>query len=165
MGGCAMRQPVAHGLRVAVNRLIADARRAGGPEIELCDDLAGRELPPALRAPVLCIVQELLLNACRHSTSRRILVGLGQDDTHIYIQVQDWGIGFNSTAVSPNRRGLKGVRELVQWLGGTVEIDSQVGSGTCVVAELPVSLGNLQPAAARHFAPYTPVVGTFERSV
>ena len=32
----------------------------------------------------------------------------------------------------------KGVRELVQGLGGTVEFDSQVGSGTCVVVEIPM---------------------------
>ena len=131
-------KPVAHGLRVAVNRLIADNQRPSGPEIELCDDLVSGELRPTLQMPVLCIVQELLLNACRHSKSRRILVGIAQDDTHVYIQVQDWGVGFNPAAVAPNRRGLKGVCKFVQWLGGTVDIDTRLGKGTCIVAEIPL---------------------------
>ena len=122
-----------------MNRLIAESQRSGGPEIELCDDLVSGELPPMMYAPALCILQELLRNACRHSKSKRILVGIAQDDTHVYIQVQDWGVGFNSRAVPPNRRGLKGVRDLVQWLGGTADIYSQFGSGTCIVVEIPVS--------------------------
>ena len=66
------------------------------------------------------------------------MVGIGQDDTHVYIQVQDWGVGFNCTTISPKRRGLKDVRELVQSLGGIVDIDSRVGNGTCVAIEIPV---------------------------
>jgi signal transduction histidine kinase len=123
---------------LAVNRLIADYQSFDGPEIELCLDLPGGELRPALQVPVLCIVRELLTNACRHSKSRRILVGIGRDDTHVYIQVQDWGVGFNCTALSPKRRGLKGVRELVQSLGGIVDIDSRLGDGTCIAIEIPV---------------------------
>ena len=88
--------------------------------------------------PVLCIVRELLTNACRHSKSRRILVGIGRDDTHVYIQVQDWGVGFNCTAISPKRRGLKDVRGLIQSLGGIVDIDSRLGNGTCIAIEIPV---------------------------
>ena len=133
-----MLKPVAHGVRVAMNRLIADIQRSDGPEIEFCDDLGSGKLQPALQVPVLCIARELLLNACRHSQSRRILVGIGQDDTHICIQVQDWGVGFNFTAVSPTRRGLKDLCQLVQWLGGIVDVDTQVGNGTCIIVEIPV---------------------------
>jgi signal transduction histidine kinase len=118
--------------------LIADTQKSEGPEIEFCDDLASAEPRPVLRVAVLCIVRELLLNACCYSRSRRILVGIGQDDTHIYIQVQDWGIGFDCAAVSPNRRGLNGVRELVRRLGGTVDIDTRLGQGTCISVEIPV---------------------------
>ena len=138
MNRCLMRDPVVHNLRVAVNRLITDNQRSDGPEIELCHDLDNGELRPALQVPVLCIVRELLLNACQHSKSKQILVGIAQDDTHVYIQVQDWGVGFNSMAVAPNRGGLEEVHHLAQWLGGTVDIDTRIGNGTCVVVEIPL---------------------------
>ena len=142
-----MCKPVANGLRFALKCVIADNQRSDGPEIELCDDLGSDDLRPVLQVPVLCIVRELLLNACYHSKSRRILVGIAQDDAQVYIQVQDWGVGFNATAVFPNRHGLKTVRELVQWFGGTVEIDTQIGNGTCIVVEIPVHRENGQVAS------------------
>ena len=95
--GVATGESFASDLKLAVNCLIADYHSLDGPEIELCHDLSGGELRPVLQVPVLCIVRELLRNACRHSKSRRILVGIGRDDTHIYIQVQDWGVGFDCT--------------------------------------------------------------------
>ena len=147
--GVATDESSASGLTLAVHRLIAGHQSLDGPEIEFCHDLSGGELRPVLQASVLCIVRELLANACRHSKSRRILVGIGRDDTHVYIQVQDWGVGFNCTALSPRlkpinglnepqRRGLKGVRELVESLGGIVDIDSRPGNGTCIAVEIPV---------------------------
>jgi len=83
-------------------------------------------------------VQELLLNACRHSKSKNVLVGLAQDDECLCVQVQDWGVGFDSESNQPHQRGLKAVRSLVARLGGTVEIYSQCGKGTCVMVELPL---------------------------
>jgi len=136
--GLATGESSASNLKLAVNRLIAGHRSLDGPEIEFCHDLSGGELRPVLQVPVLGIVRELLTNACRHSKSMRILVGIGRDDTHVYIQVQDWGVGFNCTALSPKQRGLKGVRELVQSLGGIVDIDSRPGNGTCIAIEIPV---------------------------
>ena len=127
------------GLRAAVTCLVADCQTDAGPEIEFYDDLTMGELGPELQPALLSIVRELLLNACRHSHSRSVLLGLAQDDGYLCVQVQDWGVGFDPADVSPNKRGLKGIRDLVGWLGGTMEIGSQCGSGTCVVVEIPLS--------------------------
>jgi hypothetical protein len=132
-------RPDAPGLRAAVDRLIAASQACEGPEIELWDDLVvDEELPPGLQSAMLSIVQELLLNACRHSKSKRVLLGLAQDDGCVCVQVQDWGIGFDSESEQPHKRGLKGVRDLVGWLGGTIDIDSQRGKGACIVVEVPL---------------------------
>jgi len=123
----------------AITRLIAESRAGGGPEIEFYDDIPLGELPSELQTLIFPIVQELLLNACRHSKSKNALVGLGQDDGRVCIQVQDWGIGFVPEMVSPRKVGLKGIQQLVQWLGGTVNVDSRPGAGTCIVIEIPLS--------------------------
>ncbi|MEN6367788.1 MAG: ATP-binding protein [Thermoguttaceae bacterium] len=130
-------QPNAANIVVAIERLVADSRAGGGPEIEFYDDVPIDELPSELQAAVFPIVQELLLNASRHSKSRNVLVGLGQDDDRVCIQVQDWGVGFVPEMVQPHKRGLKKIQQLVQWRGGTVNVDSRPGAGTCIVVEIP----------------------------
>ena len=134
-------QPNTTNIVAAIERLIADSRAGGGPEIEFYDDVPLDELPSELQTPVFSIVQELLLNACRHSKSKNVLVGLGQDDDRVCIQVQDWGIGFDPEMVQPHRccqAGLKGIQQVAQWLGGTVNVDSRPGAGACIVVEIPL---------------------------
>ena len=135
-------QPSATTLAAAVNRLIAENQARGGPAIEFLDDLTAADVRPELQTAIFSIVQELLLNACRHSKSQNVLLGLGQDNECVCVQVQDWGIGFDPEDIPPHRlglqRGLQGVRELVGRLGGTVEIESQPRTGTCVLVEIPL---------------------------
>lgn len=125
-------------LRTAIARLVADCQASGGPEIEFCEDLDGTELAPELRVALLVIVEELLHNACRHSQSKTVLLGIAQDAGRICVQVQDWGIGFDMNAVHPDKRGVRRVVQLSRALGGTAEIDSQPGAGTCILVELPL---------------------------
>jgi signal transduction histidine kinase len=40
--------------------------------------------------------------------------------------------------VQPRKRGLKGIHQLAQWRGGTVNVDSRPGAGTFIVVELPL---------------------------
>ena len=132
----------ATGLPASVRRLIADSRASGGPEIEFYDDLPPGELPGEVQSAVACIVEELLLNACRHSRSKNVLLGLARDEDSVCVQVQDWGVGFEPEKVEPQRLGLQGVRQLVQRLGGSVEIDSRPGMGTCIFVEVPLPDGS-----------------------
>lgn len=131
-------QPHTTPIAAAIDRLIAEIRAGGGPEIEFYDDVPNDELPSELQTVVFPIVQELLLNAWRHSKSKNVLVGLAQDDGRVCIQVQDWGVGFDLEMVQPHEHGLKAIRQLVQWRGGTVNADSRLGAGTCVVVEIPL---------------------------
>jgi carbon storage regulator CsrA len=126
----------------SVYRLIAESRATGGPAIEFHDDSALDELGPELQLTFLFIIQELLHNACRHSKSKNVLLGIAQDDGCVCIQVQDWGIGFDPKSVQPHeqglQRGLQGVQQLVRRLRGDMSIDSQQGNGTCVIVEVPL---------------------------
>ncbi|MGO9111728.1 MAG: carbon storage regulator [Thermoguttaceae bacterium] len=126
-------------LRASVHRLIAANHACDGPEVEFLDDRATDELPSEIRRAALPIVEELLRNACRHSKSPNVLLGLAQDDRCLCVQVRDWGIGFDWESNQKHQRGLKTVRDRVARLGGNVAIDSQRGKGTCVIVALPLS--------------------------
>jgi signal transduction histidine kinase len=149
LGALLGSQPIATRLRDAVHRLIAVSPACGRPEIEFYDDISIDELPSELQTVVFPMVLELVLNACRHSGSETVLVGLAQDDKQVCIQVQDWGVGFDPASTETGKRGLRGVRDMVRWLGGTLEIDSLRGSGTCVMVEIPQSRETADPNIAQ----------------
>ncbi len=128
-------------LLTAIQRLVADAQACGGPEIEFCHDFqdyAVNLLPPDLELAVFCIVQECVANACRHSKSEQVLIGLSRDDDSLCIEAQDWGIGFDPAKIGTKCLGLEGIRRRTDLLGGTVTIQSRLGEGTCITVELPL---------------------------
>lgn len=123
----------------AIECLVQDIRAAGGPDIELCHDIQPDQMPPRLELAAFRIVQESLANACRHSKTKKLLVGLTQDGASLCIEIQDWGVGFDPNAVPPGHFGLKSIRRRVELLQGTVTIASAAGDGTLITVELPLT--------------------------
>jgi signal transduction histidine kinase len=58
----------------------------------------------------------------------------------VQIVVRDDGCGFDPDSVAAGR-GLMGMRERIELLGGEIEVRSGPGSGTQIAAQLPVQLG------------------------
>jgi signal transduction histidine kinase len=141
-------QSEAASFRAAFVRLLTDSQIGDGPGIEFCNELTTDTLRAELQSAVLAIVLELLHNACRHSKSEDILLGITRDDECLCVQVEDWGVGFDVDREQSRGLGLKGIRHLVGWLGGTVDIDSQRGKGTCVMVEIP-QLREMGPSRLR----------------
>lgn len=95
-------------------------------------------LTPILEIAIYRIAQEALTNACQHSRSQTVRVSLVQDKDLVRLEVRDWGIGFDVTAVRDDRFGLEGIKERVRLLGGEWSLESQPGEGTCVRVTLPI---------------------------
>ncbi len=126
----------------ALERLVAEVRGCGGPEIEFCHDFQDYEaspLPLHLELAVFRIVQECVANAWHHSQSKRMLVGLSRDDKGLSIQAQDWGIGFDPAKIWAKGFGLEGIWRRADLLGGNAIIQSCPGEGTCITVELPLA--------------------------
>jgi len=108
------------------------------------------------------VVGNLLTNAMKYGAGKRIQVTLESDATHARLRVRDEGIGIApedaeriferfERAVSVRHYGGFGiglwlVREIVQALGGTVQVESALGQGANFTVTLPLS-GPEQPAA------------------
>ena len=84
------------------------------------------------------LIQEALSNVVKHSSATTAFVGLHLREEHqtLQILVRDNGRGFDPKAIAPGI-GLIGMRERVYGLGGKLEIDTMVDTGTTIMIELP----------------------------
>ncbi len=128
------------GVVAAVDHLVDESRRAGGPEIEVITDVRFGRLATPVENTIFRIVQEGLTNARRYSQSDRIRVSLVQSNGTVHLEIRDWGVGFDPKNVSRSRFGLRGIRDRARLLGGKAEISSQPGEGTRIKVELPCVL-------------------------
>ncbi len=84
------------------------------------------------------IVQEALTNVARHAAVSQAVVQIWIEPPALYLLIEDHGVGFDATIASPESAGLAGMQERVGLLGGTLTVDSTPGSGTRLLAMLPV---------------------------
>lgn len=93
----------------------------------------------ALLITVYRIVQELLTNAVKHAKAANIVVQCSENEDHLYITVEDDGIGFDMEKAHQGKGiGLSNIENRVSILEGTVEIDSKLGEGTTFNIDIPL---------------------------
>lgn len=97
-------------------------------------------LSVACKTELFRITQESLTNVMRHSKARNVKVRLSEDEKNIYLSVADDGRGFD-ISVKKNTLGLIGLRERAASLHGTLEIITEPGKGTTVIASIPKKPG------------------------
>ena len=93
---------------------------------------------------ILRIVRELTINAIRHGEAKEIRIAGCIDDGNVLFSVRDNGCGFDLAAAPGIREGhfgLQGIRERIEALEGTVEIESRRGHGTKVAMSIPLQAG------------------------
>ncbi len=110
--------------------------------VEKVMDVEEARIPDALRVNIFRIVQEAMNNAAKHSEAERITVRLQQGDGAWHLSIEDDGKGFHPesprAATSAGGYGLTTMRERAELFGGTLEITSGEGEGTCIVARWPM---------------------------
>ncbi len=100
--------------------------------------LEDRRLPLDLETALYRIAQETLTNVLRHAQATSVDVLVQRHGERITLLIEDNGVGFNVASASQNNRlGLLGARERCEMLGGTLVIESNPGTGTTIVAEIP----------------------------
>ncbi len=98
-----------------------------------------RRLPPGMEDGLYRIVQEGLNNVVKHARAREAQIHLKYAEDEVLLELSDDGAGFDPQAAGQSGGvGLQGIRERVQQLGGTLEIESGVGNGTRLSARIPM---------------------------
>ena len=125
------------GLVPALNWHARETAKRTGLKIAVSADDEADNLPDEHKTCVYRLVQEALHNAARHGNARTVEVAVKRENRRVLFTVRDDGVGFDPNLV--RGMGLLGMEERVRRLGGQFRIDSHLGRGTVVSAELPVT--------------------------
>jgi signal transduction histidine kinase len=118
-------------------KLRRTTEQANGNGIEAAFSIFGayRPMPPGMEREFLRVGQEAIHNVKKHAGARHLVVQLEYGPAEIALVVRDDGRGFKvNEAVDspPGHYGLTGMRERADAIGGTLEVTSDLGSGTTV---------------------------------
>jgi signal transduction histidine kinase len=117
------------GLRAGVEEL------ASRSSLPVTVDVSAERLPLAIEATAYFVVSEALTNAMKHSGARRAEVSAVVEGGEMRVEIFDDGVGGADPA---GGSGLTGLADRVEALGGTVRITSPAGSGTSLLAKIPI---------------------------
>lgn len=123
-----------------VDELIATGRDAG-LDIELTTAVPTGALPNVVDSAAYRVVQESITNVIRHVGPTRVTVALDVGDDLGIRVANDGGRrpATNSWPVATNGRGITGMRERCQLLGGDLAAGPRSDGGFEVVAKLPLA--------------------------
>ena len=140
------------GLVPALNWHAREMSKRTGLNVRVAADEISDDLPDEHKTCIYRVVQEALNNAARHASARNLQVIVKNEGPRVVFSVRDDGSGFDKRFV--RGLGMLGMEERVRRLGGELRIDSEMGRGTTISAELPLPehLETEKPATTNHAA-------------
>ena len=131
------------GLEAAIEALAERMASTSGVEVDLAlaipteDSGSDSIFGPEVDIAIYRLIQEALTNIAKHARADRARVTMVHRPTGVEIEVHDDGVGF---AVDEIHRGfgIRGMRERVEIVGGTVALVSAPGEGTRVRFNIPM---------------------------
>jgi two-component system NarL family sensor kinase len=111
-------------------------------DLELSAELP--RLSPEMETAIFRIIQECLTNIHRHSGSETAKIRLVHCPPQVRFEIEDQGHGIGADKLAEFRTqtstgvGMRGMRERIRQLGGTMEVRSNEG-GTAVLAIFPLA--------------------------
>jgi signal transduction histidine kinase len=134
-----LRPPVLDqlGLEDALHDHLDSVRLDSGLDVSIRIDLPER-LEPDLETVLYRVSQEALTNIVKHAHAKHVWVSLRENAGPVTLEIRDDGVGFRPeeapTLVQDGHLGLIAMRERVETIGGSWELQSSPGEGTVVWA-------------------------------
>lgn len=130
------------GLEAALEGLASQIQDQHGILCSLENYGNSANLDDDVRAVLFQAVRELLFNVVKHAQANNVKVSIWKYDDVVRIGVEDDGIGFDTSRLTPQTYktdgfGLFIIGERLNCIGGHLEIDSEPGGGTLVTLTAP----------------------------
>lgn len=131
-------------LAVVLRNLCTEIESNSGISIGLTIGVLPESLDQVLKTYIYRIVQEALTNAVKHSGANKVLISVFSDFSNLHLQIEDNGVGFNTTKQSDSGNGLYNMKERTMLLSGKINIISSKGKGVKIIAEFPLNQSKSQ---------------------
>ena len=119
--------------------MVAGASSEDGPTVALEISELTRMLPAGSDFHLLRIAQEALANTIKHAAAREVIIALHESPDAVVLSIRDDGRGFVPAppdAPISSHFGLLGMRERVEKIGASLDIQSSPGHGCTVTVTL-----------------------------
>ncbi len=83
------------------------------------------------------VIQEGINNTLKHARASELHISLEKDAEGIRLTIEDNGIGFDTTQKGKNGIGLENIYSRVQYLKGSIDVDSKENEGTLIAIFIP----------------------------
>ena len=136
-------QPAAlkrYGLVASINDLISRFRGENMPEIFFQHYDLPEQIDELISLSIYRVIQELLNNSIKYANAKEILIQLNGEPDAISIQYEDDGNGFDIATIPKKGMGMENINSRINYLKGSISIDSVPNEGISVLARVPVKL-------------------------
>ncbi len=132
------------GLTKAVKSLLNKITETSQLQIQSEIDAVDNLFEGEAEMSIYRMIQESLGNILKHAEATEAQVLMTKSERNLTILISDDGRGFDINAIKSGDEGkggfgLLGIAERVKMLGGTREIESEVGGGTTILIKIPLS--------------------------
>lgn len=126
------------GLSPTIKRYADTFKEQTGIDVSVTISGQERRLESYIEVMIFRALQELMGNAARHGQASIVKVLIDMGESSIKVTLDDNGKGFNTDTLNQgNSLGLNLIRDRVEILGGTFEIDSTIGKGSRITIVIP----------------------------
>ena len=112
-----------------------------GTYIEFRSRGEDRRMPMNYETAIFRLVQESVNNAIKHGSAKEIRVNFEWLKENVNISIKDNGTGFDMALTKQNSFGIVGMKERIDLLDGTMDIQSEIGQGTRIMFIIPIKKG------------------------
>lgn len=120
---------------IRIQDLCKNFEKMSGVEVNITLSKGNWTLSTKQSSHLYRITQEVLSNALRHGKSSKVKVIINFIENEVVISFKDNGVGTD--IIKESGFGLKNIRERVEEIGGTIDMNSEVGAGFFIKLVIP----------------------------
>ena len=132
---------VESGLTDALQELVERVNRLGSVQIDFKTYGISARLKEITEINLYRVAQELITNCVKHAKASKATLQLIAHESNLMLMLEDNGQGIATTSTQKNTdggMGLKNIRDRINFIKGTLKMESNIGTGTTFIIETPL---------------------------